>query len=408
MNIDLSEGKSIEVFGCMNFQKIFLGVAVYFFLIPQILGQTKEIIETDTSQIIASQDYKILLTRVLSSLHHPWSLAILPDESLLITERRGRLLYLEPRKKSPHTIQGLPKIRSKGQGGLLDIIISPEYLKDYLIFFSFVERRKDLSRIVLARARFNKKKKRLEDLRIIFRANRFHPSNIHYGGRLLFLKDQTLIMSIGDRGKRALAQDLRDHSGSIIRIDPHGRSPQDNPFAKRKGSRAFIYSYGHRNPQGLATGLLDEIWESEHGPRGGDELNLIQRGKNYGWPLITYGREYRNNAPIGIGVSAPGYISPIRYWTPSPAPSGLMIYSGRHFKKWEGNIFMGTLVQKSLFRLEVYNKKVKKQEILFRRIIGRIRDVREDAAGKIWILSDSSNAGLYRLQRYRRKAGSID
>ena len=360
-------------------------------------------------QRVQSADYVLQIVEVIPALEFPWSLAFLPGGRLLLTEKTGRLSLITQREKGRWVVQrmkGLPRIRAYGQGGLLEVAVSPTFKDTQEIFFSYVERTKDMkkSRIVLARSRLNISQSRIEKIKVIFRSASFYPANIHYGGRIIFPQPDIVMMSIGDRGKRFLAQQLFDVSGSIIRIHTDGRIPKDNPFSamrgKKKGQASAIFSYGHRNPQGLALDAsLGKIWQTEHGPRGGDELNLIIAGKNYGWPLLSFGREYHNNARIGKGETAPGYRSPITHWTPSPAPSSLAILSGETFSKWKGHLLMGTLVTQALHKIELTDDDfVKADEILLQGLLGRIRDVRVDSIGNIWLLTDAKKGKLYRLE----------
>jgi len=341
-----------------------------------------------------SDEHRFRVERVQGNLHHPWSIAVLPDNTLLVSERRGRLWRVAEGERSE--IGGLPAIANVGQGGLLDIEIARNFATSRELFFSY-SREMAVGSYTTAIGRATLRGNQLSNVTTLFSANNAHSSGIHFGSRISELPDGTLVFSMGDRGRRHDAQAGDLHAGSLLRIDRNGRPPADNPFIGNALFRPELYSIGHRNIQGLAIDAVGAIFAHEHGPRGGDELNRITKGRNYGWPEITYGREYRTNAKIGRGVSAPGYASPLRYWIPSIAPSGMMIYSGKQFPNWRGNIFIGALAAEHIARLVYNNGIIVHEEKLLTREFGRIRDIKEDNNGTIYFITDERNGALYRI-----------
>jgi glucose/arabinose dehydrogenase len=307
----------------------------------------------DAPQAAPSGETKVSVTSVAKGLEHPWSLAFLPDGRMLVTERPGRLRYVTREGSLSEPIAGVPRVHAEGQGGLLDVVLDPAFESNSLVYLSYAEPAADgTNGTAVARARLDGDA--LADLRVIFRQQPKYRSNHHFGSRLVFARDGTLFVTTGERNsERDKAQDLGTHLGKLIRITPDGGVPPDNPFAGREGALPEIWSYGHRNLQGAAlhpeTGAL---WTHEHGPRGGDEINLPQAGKNYGWPVITYGREYSGPA-IGEGKAKAGMEQPVHYWVPSIAPSGMAFHDGRGFPAWKGQLFVGALAAAQLVRLEV-------------------------------------------------------
>jgi aldose sugar dehydrogenase len=346
------------------------------------------------SNLISSEKTDFILEKIIDKLENPWSLAFLPmDEGILISERPGRLnLFTE---KSFIPINGLPEIRAVGQGGLLDIIIDPDYLENMLIYFSFSEPGSGGYSTAVARATLSGTE--LNNVEIIFRASPKSSGGVHFGSRLVFDLEGYLNITLGERGGMINAQNLQHHGGSVIRIHPDGSIPSDNPFINRQDVLPEIFSFGHRNAQGMAldnkTGL---IWLHEHGPKGGDEVNIIQAGANYGWPIVTYGINY-NGTTISTETEKPGIKNPIIYWVPSIAPSGMTFYYGDKFPEWQGNIFVGALAGQHLRRLVVEEESIVHQEVLLLKEIGRIRDVRTGPDGYLYVLTDAKNGALYRL-----------
>jgi glucose/arabinose dehydrogenase len=317
-------------------------------------------------------------------------MAFLDDGGILITERPGRLKVLRDGKLTE--IEGLPSVVSGGQGGLLDVAIGPD---DGWVYLTYSSRLQGGTGTAVARARLAGT--RLVDLEEIFRMDRGGRTTRHFGSRMVFDRDGTLLFTIGDRGEMNRAQDLGDHAGKTLRINTDGSIPVDNPFRDTRGALPEIYTYGNRNAQGMtidpATGV---IWQHEHGPRGGDEVNIVRSGLNYGWPVITYGIDY-SGATLGIGSAGEGMEQPEVYWDPSIAPSGMTVYRGTAFPEWEGDLFVGALRGQHLRRLEVEDGRIVGQEVLLQNRVGRIRDVRTGPDGSLWILIDSTQGSLYRL-----------
>jgi len=346
---------------------------------------------------IYSDEHDFRVVTLSEGLEHPWGLAFLPDGRMLVTERPGRLRLIEEGKLNPTPISGLPEITASGQGGLLDILLHPDYERNGWLYFSYVAFGSGGMGTHVARARLDGMQ--LRDLEVLFSLNIESMSGRHFGSRLLFDRAGFLYITIGDRGDQPRAQRLNDHAGSVIRLHEDGRIPQDNPFVNQPDAAPEIFSYGHRNPQGMAlhphTG---EVWLHEHGPQGGDELNHVRAGRNYGWPVITYGVNYGIGTRIGEGTHKPGMVQPNYYWIPSIAPSGMAFYFGDRFPQWRGSLFIGSLKFRLLTRLELNNGEVVKEERLLRGTLGRIRDVRSGPDGLLYLLTDESNGRLVRLE----------
>lgn len=346
---------------------------------------------------VASEEHNFRVVRILDNLNHPWAVALLPSRQMLITERSGRLILANGNQTA--TIQGLPDIRSQSQGGLLDIAVHPDYESNGWIYFTYSSPDGNNTSTTLARAQLNGQE--LTNLEVLYTQSPSQSPGRHYGSRIAFPGDGTVLFTIGDRGLRQPSQDLNDPTGSTIRLNEDGSIPSDNPFVDRSDALPEIYSYGHRNAQGMTihpeTGV---IWQHEHGPRGGDALNIIQPGANYGWPDATYGRNYGTTTRIGIEPHEdPNITNPVTYWVPtSIAPSGMAFYVGDEFQNWNGNLFIGALGQQHLRRLVLDGNEVIHQEVLLDREIGRIRDVRTGPDGYIYILTDHSNGALYRIE----------
>lgn len=345
----------------------------------------------------AKQIERVSVEKVVDGLNHPWSMVFLPNGETLISERGGKLRRLHNGKLS--TVIGLPKLPEVGQGGLMGLVLHPKFSENRWLYFAHVGgNRKHGYNTHVSRARYHKGK--LSELQTIFRAQPKVSGGRHFGGRLLFDKQGFLFISLGDRGQRELAQQLSNHSGSLIRLNADGSIPPSNPFVGHQGAAAEIYSYGQRNIQGLSlhpkTGA---VWAHEHGPRGGDEINLIKAGANYGWPLITYGREYWGGK-VGKGLKKQaGLMQPVWYWVPSIAPSGMSFYTGDKYPSWQGKLFVGSLKFGELVMLETTATGVSKEARFLGDKIGRIRDVKEGPDGFLYVLTDASNGALYRLKK---------
>jgi glucose/arabinose dehydrogenase len=339
---------------------------------------------------------------VASGLRNPWSLAFLPDGRMLVTEKAGTMRIVWPDGRVGDPLQGVPRVESAGQGGLLDVALDPKFADNALVYWSYSEADPDGGRgnsTAVARARLEGNA--LREVRVIFRQAPKFASSAHFGSRLVFARDGRLFVTLGDRFlRRDDAQTLDNDHGKIVRIESDGRIPADNPFVGRAGARPEIWSMGHRNVQGAALHpATGELWADEHGPQGGDELNLVERGKNYGWPVITYGAEYGSGAKIGEGTAKAGMEQPLTYWVPSIATSGLAFLTSDRYPGWKGSAFIGALKAQLLVRLELDGRKVVREERLLQGFGERIRDVRQGPDGWLYLLTDSSNGRIVRLER---------
>jgi glucose/arabinose dehydrogenase len=346
----------------------------------------------------ASSAGQLDVQTVASGLAHPWSLAFLTDGRMLVTERAGRMrvVTLEGQVSSP--LKGVPEVWASGQGGLLDVITDKDFAQSKTIYFCYAERSGSGGRTAVARAKLNDGAGRLEETKVIFRQEGPLSSGNHYGCRIAQAADANLFVTLGDHfSARDEAQNLGNHIGKLIRIAPDGAAPADNPFVGRDGAKPEIWSFGHRNEQGLAIDpATGDLWESEHGPRGGDEINVIGKGKNYGWPVIGYGIDY-SGAKIHDSAAKDGMEQPRKYWVPSIAPSGLAFYSAKLFPKWTGSLFTGALAGKMLVRLQLNGTTVTSEERLLPNLNERIRDVRQGPDGALWLLTDSSAGRILRV-----------
>ncbi len=339
----------------------------------------------------------IQVETVVDGLQHPWALAFLPDGRMLVTERPGRIRVVTPDGKMSPPIAGLPKVFARSQGGLLDVVVDRGFSQNRTIYFCYAEPSGSGARTALARARLAEEPY-VENLRVIFRQEGPLSTGNHFGCRIVQMPDNNLFLTMGDHfTPRDEAQNLSNHLGKIVRIAPDGSVPNDNPFTGRRGAKPEIWSYGHRNSQGAALNPSSgKLWMHEHGPRGGDEINIPQAGKNYGWPVIGFGIDY-SGAKIHEGTSKPGMEQPIRQWTPVIAPSGMAFYTADLFPQWKNNLFIGGLATQTLVRLELDGEKVTKEERLLQELRQRIRDVRVGPDGALWLLTDSANGQLLRL-----------
>ena len=349
------------------------------------------------------------LVTVAEGLVNPWGLAFLPDGKMLVTEKTGRLRVVTPDGKLSEPVTGLPPVDNRGQGGLLDVVLSPQFAKDRLIYWSYAEPQADGgNNTAAARGRFvdDATAPRVEDVQVIFHQTPFTGSRQHYGSRLVWARDGTLFVTMGDRSVtpgRMQAQNLDTLIGKIARINADGTIPKDNPFVGKDGVRPEIWSIGHRNIQSAALHpTTGELWEVEHGTRGGDELNVARKGKDYGWPTIAYGIEY-NGQPITENITAKdGMEQPVYYWDPVIAPSGMMFYTGSAFPAWRGNLFIGGMTQKdptNLTRLVLDGDKVVGEERLLTETSPRerIRDVRQGPDGAIYMVTDNAKGRVLKL-----------
>jgi glucose/arabinose dehydrogenase len=350
------------------------------------------------AQVFDSDVQRFRAVTVTEGLEFPWSLAFLPDGRLLVSERPGRLrIVAADGRLDPIPVAGAPAVAAVGQGGLLDVALHPDFAKNRLVYLSYAGEGPGGYGTEVARGRLDGHA--LRDVQVIFRLQPKTRTSIHFGSRLVFDRKGFLYITLGDRGEMERAQRLDDHAGSVIRLHDDGRVPADNPFVGKAGARPEKFTLGNRNMQGAAlhpqTGML---WTHEHGPQGGDEINIIRAGVNYGWPVITYGRNYGTGTQIGEGTAKPGMAQPLLQWTPSIAPSGMAFYTGDRFPKWKGNLFVGALKFQMLVRLQLDGERVIGEERLLQGALGRIRDVRQGPDGYLYLLTDSDKGRIVRLE----------
>jgi glucose/arabinose dehydrogenase len=342
-----------------------------------------------------SEHHAFRAVPVAEGLVNPWSIAFLPGGDILITERAGRLRIVREGRLLETPVAGVPEVRARGQGGLLDVVPHPQFETNRLLYLSYSKPNADGSEATTAVARGRFENDRLTDVEEIFVAEAWGGGGNHFGSRLVFDTNGYLFVTVGDRGaspdpatvRAHPAQDLSNHQGTVNRLHDDGRIPDDNPFVGRDGAQSSIWSYGHRNLQGLALDrATGNLWENEHGPQGGDELNLIRRGANYGWPVIGYGLQYGGSV-IHASTSADGMTQPAHYWVPSIATSGLMIYRGDRFPAWRGSAFVGGLAREQIARVTLDGETARGVEVLMEGV-GRVRDIREGPDGFIYVALD--------------------
>lgn len=359
---------------------------------PAVAGQTRA--------CAAPRSPAVKVTVVATGLVRPWAVEPLPDGALLVTEKPGRLRIVSANGELGAPLAGLPPVDARGQGGLLDVALSPGFASDRTLYWSYSEPRSGGNATSVARGVLSADRSRLEQVRVILRTSPTYDGTMHYGSRLAFGPDGMLYVTTGDRSDlatRPQAQATDSHLGKILRIRPDGSVPPDNPFVGRAGMRPEIWSVGHRNVQAAAFDARGDLWAVEMGARGGDELNRIERGQNYGWPLIAYGQEY-SGRPIGPGATArEGLVQPVYYWDPVIAPSGAQWYSGAAFPAWKGNLFVGALRERKLVRLVVDGGRVVGEEWLLADRGKRVRDVRQDAAGALFVVTDDEDGEVWKI-----------
>jgi len=363
------------------------GVAFYFALTATLVAPKYKIYETSAGQVAVAQ--------VAGPFSHPWAVAFLTDGEMLVTERAGRLWPVD--KDGVRTeVAGAPEVEAEGQGGLLDVVAATDFAATREVFLTFSEIAGNGSRTAVAAANLSDDAQSLENLRIIFRQQPPVESSHHYGSRIVEAPDGTLWVTLGERGIATQAQNSLSHLGKVVRIARDGTVPGDNPFVGGLGLKE-IWSFGHRNPQGAALDpATGKLWTVAHGAKGGDEVNHPEAGKNYGWPVISYGTTYAGTK-IGDGTEKSGMEQPVYYWDPSIAPSGMMIYSGKLWPDWQGDIFVGALKFKLISRLDRQGDEIVGEEQLFAEKYGRVRDIREAPDGAIWFLTDEGEGALYRV-----------
>lgn len=364
------------------------------------LGIVLLLASSPLAQVFSSEQGPLRLTTVARGLEHPWGLAFLPDGRLLVTERPGRLRIVTPDGQLSAPLGGVPQVFDQGQGGLLDVALHPQFTENHLIYLSYAEPGAGGAGTAVARGRL--RETHLEDVRVLFRQEPKVTGPVHFGSRLVFAPDGMLFVTLGERGQRDRAQLLHEHLGKLVRITPDGAVPSDNPFVGQAGVRPEIWSLGHRNIQGAALHPQTQaLWIIDHGAQGGDEVNMPAAGKNYGWPIITYGRDY-SGASIGEGTAKPGLEQPVHYWDPSIAPSGLSFYTGTRIPAWQGHLFVGSLKFGILVRLRLEGPRVVHEERLLQGFGERIRDVRQGPDGLLYLLTDSPAGRIVRLEPLAR------
>lgn len=381
---------------CRSTFALALGVAVATSLVAPATASAQATVSSGEVPVFHSERHTFRVATVVEGLEFPWGIAFLPGGDILVTERPGRLRVIRGGELDPEPVAGVPEVWANGQGGLLDVALHPDFATNRLVYLSYSKPGPRGATTAVIRGTFDGK--RLNGVEEIFEADAWTRNRVHFGSRLLFDGKGHLFISIGDRGVMKAAQDLGNHQGTIVRLHDDGRVPADNPFVGRQGARPEIWAYGIRSPQGLTfhpeTGAL---WETEHGPQGGDEINLILPGRNYGWPEITYGINY-NNEPITDLTEKEGMEQPLHYWVPSIATSGIAIYAGDAFPGWKGDAFVGGLRGAQLARVSFQGTRSVSEETLLTELRQRIRDVRVGPEGYIYLLVDSREAPILRLE----------
>jgi glucose/arabinose dehydrogenase len=363
--------------------------------------------QTRACGVTSHVDFDVVV--LAKGLEHPWAVEPLPDGSLLVTERPGRMRVISTSGELGQPIGGVPKVDDRGQGGLLDVALSPEFERDRTIFWSYSEPRQGGNATSVARGVLTAGHRRLEQVRVIFRAMPAYDGDKHFGSRLAFGPDGKLFVTLGERSDtpmRPQAQQLGSDMGKVLRINPDGTVPDDNPFVGRDGARPEIWSLGHRNVQAAGFDGEGRLWEVEHGTQGGDELNLIEKGKNYGWPVQAYGEEYSGQPIPGAVTAREGMEQPVYYWDPVIAPSGLQVYSGEAFPEWRGNLFVGSMQGMLLVRLVIKDNRVAGEEHLLTDRSQRVRDVRQGSDGALYVVTDMPQGELWKIAPRRESAAA--
>lgn len=347
-------------------------------------------------QVLRSSKASYSLRMLTLDLEQPWGMAFLPDGRLLITERPGRLRIFANGRLERAPVGGLPKVYARGQGGLLDVCLHPDFARNARLYLTYSGEGEGGAATVLARAEF--RNNALVGVQPIFEALPRTSGGLHFGSRIVFDRAGLLYVTCGERYQMQRAQNLADLGGKVVRLRDDGSVPPDNPFVGREGARPEIFTYGHRNPQGMAMHpVTGRIWLVEHGPRGGDELNLLKAGANYGWPRATHGIDY-SGATISPNKSLPGMEDPVRVWVPSISPSGLAFYTGDRFPNWKGSVFTGALSDNALIRIELDGDRYVGEERLLVDLLPYIRDVRQGPDGLLYVVTHTDSGGLYRLE----------
>lgn len=365
-------------------------------LVPLLCLSLANLAGIAAAQEVRTERAALRVVTMAQGLDHPWGLAFLPDGRLLVTERAGRMRIIERDGKVGTPLANVPAVVAQGQGGLLDVLLDRQFATNRTLYVSYSEPGEGGAGTSVARARLGVGG--LENLRVIFRQSPKVRGGLHFGSRIVQARDGNLFVTLGERYQRDRAQELGNHLGKLVRIRPDGQVPPDNPFVGRAGALPEIWSYGHRNVQGAAlhpgTG---DLWTVEHGAQGGDEINRPQAGRNHGWPVITYGRDY-SGASIGEGTAKAGMEQPLHYWDPSIAPSGLAFYDSDVIPGWKGSLLIGSLKFRLLSRLEIDGNRIVREERLLQGLNERLRDVRVGPDGLVYLLTDSSDGKVLRLE----------
>ncbi|HEV2148822.1 MAG TPA: PQQ-dependent sugar dehydrogenase [Longimicrobiaceae bacterium] len=360
-------------------------------------GSMGQVAAEGRAQQAGDRSYRVVT--VAEGLEHPWGMAFLPGGDVLVTERPGRLRVVRGGVLAPEPIAGVPQVRAREQGGLMDVALHPDFARNRLVYLSYSKPGPRGATTAVARGRLEGN--RLTGVQEILEAKAWSTGGDHFGSRLVFDGRGHLFVSVGERGRMRNAQDLGTHAGKILRLHDDGRVPADNPFVGCPGALPEIYAYGVRNPQGMALHpATGELWETEHGPRGGDELNRIRPGANYGWPLVTHGIDY-SGRKVSERTEQPGVAAPLHAWVPSIGTSGLAIYDGDRFPGWKGDFFVGGLAGRHLARVRLDGARVVEQEKLLGGRGHRIRDVRVGPDGFLYVLVDAAKAPVLRLEPVR-------
>lgn len=372
---------------------LIVGLLLFILVAPLDRGIAQQ---RDSDSVYATKDLRIRVVTVARGLEYPWGLAFLPDGRMLVTERPGRLRIVGGDGSLSRPLSGVPDVFAQGQGGLLDVALAPEFAQNRLVYISYAEPGEGGGGTAAGRGRLEGN--RLEDFQVIFRQVPKTGGGKHFGSRLVFSGDGRLFITVGERGERERAQDFTVHRGQVVRINPDGTVPAGNPFVGRPGYRPETWSHGHRNPQGAdlhpETG---ELWTVEHGARGGDEINIPRAGRNYGWPIISYGRHY-SGLKIGVGSEREGLEQPLYFWDPSIAPSNMAFYTGDRYPAWKGNLLVGALAGRMLVRLELDGERIAGEERMLQELGERIRDVRQGPDGFVYLLTDAREGRILRLE----------
>jgi glucose/arabinose dehydrogenase len=366
---------------------------------PEAPGQ-KPAFPGQTRACAAPSNVAFEVTVLAKGLEHPWAVEPLPGGDLLVTERPGRMRIVSAAGERGEPIEGVPDVAAGGQGGLLDVALSPDFERDRVVYWSYSEPRDGGNATSVARGVLSEDRRRLDDVRVLFRAEPAYDGDKHFGSRLVFGPDGMLYVTLGERSDKPMrpqAQQLDSHMGKLLRLTPEGAPAPGNPFAGQAGARPEIWTLGHRNVQAAAFDPQGRLWVVEHGTQGGDELNLIEKGKNYGWPLQAYGEEYSGDPIPGAATAPPGFEQPVYYWDPVIAPSGAQLYTGDAFPAWRGSLFVGDMKAGRLVRVVLDGERVTGEEHLLDERGQRVRDVRQGPDGALYVVTDEAAGELWRI-----------